>query len=270
MSRLPSPAPLPPAVAGRRAPGRPGPAPNHPAPDHSAPDRVAPDDAVALHSVLIIDDHPLFCEALLLTLKSVVEVGSVHTADRLDQAMDWLDDGGAPAAVLLDLNLPDVQGLDGLIRLKQRVGTVPVIVVSSLAEPGVINAAIQAGAAGFIPKHSARDVFHRAFRTIRRGEVFLPDGHVAHAGTTASTDDQAEAIRRLADLTPQQARILQLICRGKLNKQIAHDMTIAETTVKAHITAILRKLGVQSRTQAVLIAQNARFEKLLHDTADGS
>ncbi len=211
---------------------------------------------------LIVDDHPLFCDALAMTLKAVVGIARIETADRLDGAIARLDGGLAPDVVVLDLNLPDVNGLEGLIRLRQIVGAVPVVVVSSLADNRVIAACLQAGAAGFVPKHARREVFRAAFDAVRAGHQFVPDGYVAtaHPPHLGARDT---AIARLALLTRQQARILQLICEGKLNKQIAFDLTIAETTVKAHVTAIMRKLGVQSRTQAVLIAGEASFSALM-------
>ena len=126
----------------------------------------------------------------------------------------------------------------------------------------MIASAVQAGASGFIPKHSQRSVFVQAFDRIWAGGVYTPDGFVP-PGAHAGAPDEHEAVERLGRLTQQQARILQLVCEGKLNKQIAYDLDIAETTVKAHLTAILRKLNVQSRTQAVLIAQNARFAAIL-------
>jgi DNA-binding NarL/FixJ family response regulator len=170
-----------------------------------------------------------------------------------------------PDVIVLDLNLPDVTGLDGLIRLKGAAGATPVAVVSSLTDTRVIAAALQAGAAAFVPKHSRRDVFRDAFEAIRAGRVYTPAGYVAPAeGNAGSTREQALA--RLALLTRQQAKILQLICEGRLNKQIAYDLSIAETTVKAHVTAIMRKLGVQSRTQAVLIANEANFNTIMPET----
>ncbi|HKK84688.1 MAG TPA: response regulator transcription factor [Roseovarius sp.] len=211
------------------------------------------------HTVLIVDDHPLFCDALSMTLQTVVRIGDVHTADRLEKAMRLLDDGLQPDAVMLDLNLPDVDGLDGLIRLKAKANA-PIIVVSSLADNRVVSQVIRAGAAGYVPKHSQREVFRTAFDALRRGETFLPEGCVL-----MEDDDADDAVSRLATLTNQQGRILQLICEGKLNKQIAYDLSIAETTVKAHVTAIMRKLGVQSRTQAVLIAKQASFANVLQE-----
>ncbi|MEP3787280.1 MAG: response regulator transcription factor [Ascidiaceihabitans sp.] len=208
---------------------------------------------------LVIDDHPLFCDALELTLKSVTGFTQIKTADCLEKALATLEDVAPPALVILDLNLPDVNGLDGLIRLKRHAEKTPVIIVSSMTDNSIISGAIVAGAAGFVPKHSPRAVFKDAIEQIERGEIYKPAGYVESSGPS----ERDETVTRLSSLTNQQARILELICEGKLNKQIAYDLTIAETTVKAHVTAIMRKLGVQSRTQAVLVAQDARFASAL-------
>jgi DNA-binding NarL/FixJ family response regulator len=225
--------------------------------------QAEPQTARALNSALIIDDHPLFCDALAMTLKAVAGIARIDTADRLDTAIARLEAGPLPDVVVLDLNLPDVSGLDGLIRLRQVVGVVPVVVVSSLADNRVIGACLHAGAAGFVPKHARREVFRAAFEAIRAGGGYLPEGYVPQADPKAPASQKEAAIARLGLLTKQQAKILQLICEGKLNKQIAYDLTIAETTVKAHVTAIMRKLGVQSRTQAVLMAGEASFSSLM-------
>ncbi len=210
---------------------------------------------------LIIDDHPLFCEALSMTLRAALNVGQVATAATLVGGLERLQREPKPDVVLLDLKLPDVEGLDGLIRLRRLAGDIPVVVVSSLSDDRMIASVMQAGAAGFIPKHSQRAVFVEAFNAIRAGKVFTPEGFVE----PGDAEEQRAAVERLRELTPQQARILELVCEGRLNKQIAYELDIAETTVKAHLTAILRKLRVQSRTQAVLIAQNARFAAILQN-----
>jgi DNA-binding NarL/FixJ family response regulator len=157
--------------------------------------------------------------------------------------------------ILLDLNLPDVSGLDGLIRIKRAADKAPVVIVSSMTDNAIINGAIAAGASGFVPKHSGRAVFKEALAAIALGGVYKPAGFVE----SAQGGDLEKVLTRLSSLTNQQGRILELICEGKLNKQIAFDLSIAEGTVKAHVTAIMRKLGVQRRTQAVLVAQEARF-----------
>ncbi len=208
-------------------------------------------------TALIVDDHPLFCDALALTLRAVAGFGAVETVYRLDAALARLDAGPLPDVVVLDLDLPDVDGMGGLLRVRAATAA-PVVVVSSLADDRVIAATLAAGAAGFVPKHAGREAFRAAFEAVARGQRYTPEGWQPPASARASS----EAVARLAQLTRQQARILELICQGMLNKQIAHDLAIAETTVKAHVTAIMRKLGVQSRTQAVLIAQEARFASL--------
>ncbi|CUH66733.1 Protease production enhancer protein [Thalassovita gelatinovora] len=216
-----------------------------------------------IESALVVDDHPLFCDALAMTLQAVTGTATIRATANLEAALTEIRQNGSPDIVVLDLNLPDVKGFDGLIRLKT-VTQVPIIVVSSMSDNRVITSAIKSGAAGFVPKHSQRDVFAAAFDAIRRGEVFIPDGY--DLINDASDLDSNDAVARLATLTNQQARILQLICEGKLNKQIAFDLSIAETTVKAHVTAIMRKLGVQSRTQAVLIANETSFGTILQDS----
>lgn len=228
-----------------------------------------PGPACGMDRALIIDDHPLFCDALSITLRAVAGFRAVDVAGRLDDALALLDRGAAPDVVVLDLNLPDVDGLDGLIRLRAAVPSVPVVVVSSLADPRVVGAAMRAGAVAFIPKHARREMFRAAFDRVRDGGRWLPEGMEGADPDHRAAGAPDTAIERLSQLTRQQARILQLICEGRLNKQIAHDLSIAETTVKAHVTAIMRKLGVQSRTQAVLVAKQASFASLMPEDGQG-
>lgn len=227
--------------------------------------RPAPAGPGRFTTALIVDDHPLFCDALSMTLKSVAGIARIDTAESLDQALAMVAENGPPDIIVLDLNLPDVSGLDGLARLRAVAGATPIVVVSSMSESRMVCSVIHAGAAGFVPKHSQRPVFRAAFEAIAAGEIFLPEGVVLTKTQEQPVNDRDEAVERLAHLTRQQARILQLICEGRLNKQIAYELSIAETTVKTHVTAIMRKLGVQTRTQAVLIAQMASFSNVLRE-----
>lgn len=226
-----------------------------------APRAISPVQTLAtpveLRSALIVDDHPLFCDALAMTLTGLVGIESIASVGTLDAALARLDED-APDVVVLDLNLPDVNGLDGVVRLRQAAPGIPIVVVSSLDELKVIRALLKAGINGFVPKHAAREEFRAAFAAIARGEIHAPQ-MALEPGTPSLSD---EAIARLGLLTRQQAKILQLVCAGLMNKQIAYELSIAETTVKAHVTAIMRKLGVQTRMQAVLFAQEARFTAL--------
>jgi DNA-binding NarL/FixJ family response regulator len=222
-----------------------------------------PENGMVIRRVLVVDDHPLFCDALVMTVQSIVPtVETVLRADGLEQAIDILK-SAKPDVVLLDLNLPDVEGLSGLVRLRQSYPELPIVIVSSMADNRMIRNCMHHGARGFIPKHADRSTFETAFRALQSDSRFVPDTYVEPDANCIGSD----VSERLESLTNQQSRILQLICEGKLNKQIAFDLSIAETTVKAHVTAIMRKLGVQSRTQAVLIAQEASFSKMLQGEA---
>jgi DNA-binding NarL/FixJ family response regulator len=208
---------------------------------------------------LIIDDHPLFCDALELTLMSVSNYAQILKASRLSKAFEIIAARSLPTLIVLDLNLPEVSGLEGLVRLKTEFKTCPIIVVSSMNENAIIGAVLNAGAAGFVPKHSRRSEFRDALEAITRNEVYKPPGYVE----LPEIRQVQNVIDRLESLTRQQTRILELICTGRLNKQIAFDLSITEATVKAHITAIMRKLDVQSRTQAVLVVQEAKFANIM-------
>ena len=217
-------------------------------------------------SALVVDDHPLFCKALTMTLRAMLGIADVRTAPTLSDALDVLSDW-TPDVILLDLNLPDVQGFDGLMQLVRAKPDTPVMVVSSMSEQKVITLALQAGARGFVPKHSEPDTIKDALDALIRGDTWTPPDYTPPAQADGAPND---VLGRLSELTLQQARILRLVCDGKLNKQIAHELSIAETTVKAHMTAIMRKLQVHSRTQAVLVAQQANFSKLLHDSVESA
>ncbi|WP_429820499.1 response regulator [Ensifer sp. B1-9] len=215
-----------------------------------------------LTSALIVDDHPLFCDALAMTLTGPVGIADVQAVGTMEAALTRLVTHPLPDVVVLDLNLPDVNGLDGVVRLRQAAPETPIVVVSSLDEVRIVRAALKAGVNAFVPKHASREEFREAFLVIARGEIHA--SHLALEGTFPPSLSE-EAVKRLALLTRQQARILQLICAGRMNKQIAYELSIAETTVKAHVTAIMRKLGVQTRMQAVLFAQEASFNTMIAD-----
>ncbi|TJZ91833.1 response regulator transcription factor [Paracoccus gahaiensis] len=241
-------------------------------PPQSEPGEAVQPPEPGFRTALIVEDHPLFGDALAMTLLSVSGIRDVTHAETLAQASGYLKQDRQFDVILLDLNLPDVDGLEGLLHLRRLAPRVPVLLVTSVNETRVIRAALAGGAAGFVPKHSRREVFRAAFEALDAGEIFAPDlPQDDLAGAALCPESSAETvIRRLAQLTRQQARILDLICEGRMNKQIAHDLSIAETTVKAHVTAIMRKMGVSSRTQAVLMAQHSRVTERLHDAAGGS
>ncbi len=240
--------------AGTAMRGRGGPGPGLPgAGGQGVPDHRAP----AIRSALVIDDHPLYCDALASMMEAEFAIRRVRKATSLDAALQVLRGRFVPDLVVLDLNLPDVSGLSGFLKIKERAPDVPVIVISALRSDEVVGSVMAAGAAGFVTKDVERQTFCDAVQDVWDGKTYLPPGYRPVAQARGAGLGVAEVSRRIADLSHQQGRILRLICKGKPNKLIAHEMQLAEATVKAHITALLRRLGVQNRTQAALMVREA-------------
>lgn len=200
--------------------------------------------------MIVADDHPLFRAALRETvLRLMPETDVVEASD-----MAGLERAAAeqpePELVLLDLHMPGAHGFSSLVFLRGRHPGVPVIVVSGSEGADVQRRAAEFGAAGFIPKSAPLETIADAMRTVLRGDLWFADQDPAAGGS-----DDAELAERLESLTPQQFRVLMMIADGLLNKQIAYELEISEATIKAHVTAILRKLGLYSRTQAAVIAE---------------
>lgn len=206
--------------------------------------------------VLIVDDHPLMCEALTMTLTTAFGLSRVRTAASLGAAERNIRSDGAPDAIVLDLNLPDVQGVEGVVSLKARAHDARVGVLSAEVQPDIIAAVLAAGACGYIEKSLPRGEMLDAFRRMWDGETVVPENYQPDA---ERTDAASEMARSFATLTPQQMNILRLICQGRPNKIISYELSIAEATVKTHIAAIMTKLNVRNRTQAALLASRARL-----------
>ena len=206
--------------------------------------------------VLIADDHPLFRDALKLALERIGIDRPVREADRLQGAREIME-GDDVSLLLLDLHMEDSDGFSGLIGFRHDFPSVPVIVVSASDDPAVIRRAIHFGAAGFIPKSSTIAEIGTALSHVLDGDIWVPEGVSLDDGGSSDSDMTG----RLNSLTPAQMRVLQAVAKGRLNKQIAYDMGISEATVKAHMTAVFRKLGVVNRTQAVLIARELQVDQ---------
>ncbi|HYD98859.1 MAG TPA: response regulator transcription factor [Alphaproteobacteria bacterium] len=209
------------------------------------------------HQVIIADDHPLVRGALRQAVAQALADAAVVEASSLDEVVEILTAQGEDAVdlLLLDLHMPGMQGFTGLFTVRAQFPAVPVVVVSASEEPSTMRRAVDYGAAGFVPKSAALPQIAHAIGQVLAGNVWLPEG-AAHA----APDDSADFARRLAALTPQQLRVLAMLTEGKLNKQIAYELSVSEATIKAHVTAILRKLGVNSRTQAVIAAGKLAIE----------
>ena len=203
------------------------------------------------HHLLIADDHPLFRGALREAVNGLFDRADVAEAGAFEEVVDRLERAGDMDLVLLDLRMPGVRGFSGLMYLRAQYPSLPIVVVSANDDPAVIRRCMEFGAAGFLPKTLGVDALRQAIARVLKGEVWTPPNVDLSAGSDA---ESAATIRRLSTLTPQQVRVLMMLSEGLLNKQIAYELGVSEATVKAHVSAILQKLGVESRTQAVIAA----------------
>lgn len=199
--------------------------------------------------LIIVDDHPLFRDALKTALRGLVPEVTIAEAGSLDQLTGELEKQADCDLILLDLKMPGIQGLAGLAYLRAQYPYIPVAVVSGLEDAGIIRRTLAMGALGFVPKSTPADVIRDAVTLILQGQVWAPPLPAERSAQEQSFDN---LMQRIATLTPQQVRVLMMLRAGLLNKQIAFELNVSEATVKAHVSAILTKLNVDSRTQAVI------------------
>ncbi len=201
------------------------------------------------HHLFVVDDHPLFRDALNRILLGSISGLRISEAGSFDELTDKIEAGTDIDLVLLDLALPGADGLSALIQLRVRYPELPVVVVSASEAPSTVRRCLQLGALGFIPKSLSAQRIREAVEVVLDGGIWTP-AEIDLDGT--ETEEVSELLSRMATLTPQQVRVLAMLSEGMLNKQIAYQLGVSEATVKAHVSAILQKLRVDSRTQAVI------------------
>ncbi|TXS95292.1 response regulator transcription factor [Parahaliea maris] len=208
--------------------------------------------------VVIADDHPLFRAALIQAVQQCMENVAILEADSIDSLLALVDSNPSVELVFLDLHMPGNDGFTGLTQLRNHYPDVTIIMVSSENSPMIMRRALQFGASAFIPKSADLRVIGEAISAVLDGDSWLPTD-VDLVPEDAQADTHHRLAQQLAELTPQQYAVLSLISDGKLNKQIAHELHIKETTVKKHVSAILVKLGVNNRTQAGMAFQQLKL-----------
>ena len=208
--------------------------------------------------IIIADDHPLFRQALRETITPIFKGMEICELESLRDTQEMLAKQ-AVDMLLLDLRMPDSDGLAGLMMIKGMYPALPIIIVSASEEPETVRAAIQAGAAGYIYKSYSLKQIHDAVVMVHQGGVYLPTG--IEEEVTDVEHQELDAIAKISSLTPSQLRVFVLLSQGFMNKQIAADMVISEATVKAHVTSVYKKLGVRSRTQAVMVSKALDLQK---------
>ena len=198
--------------------------------------------------IIIADDHPLFRDALRLTIAQALPEAAIAEADSFDTLRATLEREPDTDLVLLDLKMPGMQGLSGLLFMRAQFAAVPVAIISAEEQESVVHRALDLGAAGYIAKSTPADGIVEALRVLLGGGMWIPEKLGKRGGDTALA-------MRLARLTPQQIRVLMMLSEGHQNKRIAHALGVSEATAKAHVSAILERLEVENRTQAVILAR---------------
>ncbi|MGO1246032.1 MAG: response regulator [Oceanisphaera sp.] len=198
------------------------------------------------YRIIIADDHPLFRSAMHQAVQTAVNGVDLQEVDCITSLMQLLSETTDIDLLLLDLKMPGASGFSALTSLRHQYPDLPVVIVSANEETAVVQQAMRLGAMGFIPKSSPMPTLVTALNVILEGETWFP------AGISLKDIPEDNIAERLASLTPQQFKVLTMLSEGKLNKQIAFELTVSEATVKAHVTAIFRKLDVKNRTQAVI------------------
>jgi DNA-binding NarL/FixJ family response regulator len=208
--------------------------------------------ALQAETVIVADDHPLFRSAIKEALEAEQGETNFLEANSFASLQALVDEHREVDLVLLDLHMPGVSGFAGLVYLCKRYPSVPVVIISANEDPVVIKRALEHGAAGFIPKSSSIDTITEAIGAILMGEIWSPAS--TQSNLPGRNVSELELAEHMAQLTPQQFKVLMMMSQGLLNKQIAYDLDVSEATIKAHVSAIMNKLGVSNRTQAVLAA----------------
>ena len=217
---------------------------------------------------IVADDHPLFREALIHAIGNCVADADIIEADSLDTLQAVVEANPEADLLLLDLNMPGVSGFSALAYIRSKHESLPTVIVSAMDDPAVIRRSIQHGASGFIPKSSPISMLEKGIRAVLDGEVWVPEG--INLQDDRLDSEEAEIAAALSSLTPHQFRVLMMLGEGLLNKQIAYQLGVSEATIKAHVTAILRKMHVNNRTQAVLAVERLRTSTLPVPEANSS
>jgi len=223
---------------------------------------------------LIVEDHPLFREALESAICQARPEAIILQATSVHQAIDVLSSNHQMDLVLLDLSMPGTTGLSGVMQIRKTFPKIPIVIVSGYEDIRIVRSVLALGVSGYIPKSTSRQELAIAIGEVLQGKVYLPSHYREAARMRRPRIDNLELLKRLHDLTPQQLRVLDMLRKGLQNKQIAYELKISETTVKVHVSDILRKLNVLTRTNAIIEISKIDFASLVggppvaHQTTD--
>jgi len=205
--------------------------------------------------IILADDHPLFRQALMITLKSHFSGAEIFDAETIPELEQHLQNVNDADLLLLDLDIPGAQGFNSLITIRRSYPNLGVVIISGFEDKETIYKAMNFGAAGFIPKSTPVPEMVVAIKEVLNGKLWTPDGDFNGSAQTSIADD------KIASLTPKQHKILLMFADGLLNKQIAYELGLSESTIKSHASTIFLKLGVRNRTQAVIVLNELQLNQ---------
>lgn len=204
--------------------------------------------------IIVADDHPLFRDAIIHLLERSFASVAITQVESFGALTEVLAEEKLPSLVLLDLKLNDIQGMDGLLILKKQYPSLPVLIISAYDDNSVVRMAMQYGASGFVPKSLEMDRMADAIQAVLDGDIWLPE-----LSDSPNKEPEHPASAAFEELTPAQLKVLALLRDGKPSKEMASIMSVTESTIKAHLTEIFRKLKVKNRTQAVVVAKDLQL-----------
>lgn len=216
---------------------------------------------------LIIDDHPLFREALQSAVCVTNPDAEILQATSIDEALSVLGSTQAIDLILLDLSMPGTTGLLGVVRIRKAFPKNPVVIVSCFEDKEIVRSVLSLGVSGYIPKSTSKRELADSIGEVLRGSIYLPKRLIETTQTKRTQPQNLDLLKRLHELTPQQLRVLDMVRRGLQNKQIAYELKICETTVKVHVSEVLRKLNVASRTNAIIEMSKIDFANLAGESS---